>query len=121
MSNVEQISAATRDALGPEASIDYIDDQLLAEYEASLREGTAETVGPPSEAHGSPEARTTVRLGNSLAIIGSDSMYKTNGAGQPCGTGLIEHVRGAVSVHGDPIESCPRGVTGYRYTFTFSK
>lgn len=119
MNDVEQVAAATQKMLGPDVSVDHIDVSLIEEYEKCLQDGTAEEVDASSNADVSPEARTRVLFGNHPAFLGTDFMFKSNGAGQPCGSGFVLHATGWQSIQQDRVENCPGHFPGYKFTFTY--
>jgi hypothetical protein len=119
MSDLEQVITATKEALGSDVSVAHIDEALLREYEVALQEETAKEVEAPDEADASPEARTKVLFGNHPVRRGDDFMFKSNGAGQPCGTGFVLHVKGWQSIAQTQVEMCPGHFPGYKFTFSY--
>lgn len=126
MADIEQVKQATREVLdNDDDSLDYVDDELIAEYEglpagegvvvvradgSSASEDDIAEIGPES---------TKTYYGNHAMRLGTCFYWKTNGVGQPCGSGFTGKACNWRSVQATQIQLCPGGFWGYRFTFTY--
>jgi hypothetical protein len=127
--NAEEVRRAT-EALG-EGDLRYINDDLIAQYrqafadagdadiEARDESGSKATApDPEAGAEAMPEATKTY-YGNHYARLGTCFYWKTNGVGQPCGSGFTVKACNWQSVNVTRVSTCTGGFDGYRFVFTY--
>lgn len=124
--SIERIREET-EALG-EGGIDWINEELVAEYQQQFPEGPAGDVeardesgqsAAAPEVEGEAVEATRVYYGNRYVRIGSCFYWTTNGVGQPCGWGFRVRACNWRSVSVTRIASCAGGYAGYRFVFTY--
>lgn len=129
MDNADEVRRET-EALG-ESDLTYINDELIAEFRQAFadsgegdiearNESGAMAVAPDPDAGDAamPEATKTY-YGNHYLRLGTCFYWKTNGVGQPCGSGFTMRACNWRSVSATRVSTCSGGFAGYRFVFTY--
>ena len=127
MSEADQVREATRSTLdlGADADLSYITDALITEYKRfkgspkgmSVQRADGTAADPAAAA--TITAATATYYGNHPARIGTCLYWKTNGVGQPCGTGFVVKACNWKTAAQTWVTACSGGYAGYRFAFSY--
>jgi hypothetical protein len=129
MADTEQVKQETRELLQADENdpLDHITDELITEYEGLVGEADSGVLVVRADgsqaadediAEAGPES-TKVYYGNHSMRLGTCFYWKTNGVGQPCGSGFTAKACNWRSVQATQLQLCPGVFWGYRFTFTY--
>jgi len=105
MASLEDVRSATADLLGAlEGGLDYLSQDLLAEYESHQDDAEVDLT------------TATIRYGNRVAQIGSCVYWKSSAVGGMCGD-VVNHVCFR-SVGWSYESKCPAGYWGLKLTIS---
>lgn len=124
---VEEARSQTSAALGlPEAELEHITQELIDEYEAMASSGDGNLSAWRADGSAAAEKDvadvvegTATYYGNHPMRLGTCLYWKTNGVGQPCGSGFTVKACNWRSAAQTVISSCGGGFNGYRFTFSY--
>jgi hypothetical protein len=126
MATLNEIRTATRETLElAENEVAFIDQGLVDEYEAlpasmggEVEVWRADGSTVLSAEVGEVVEGTATYYGNHPARIGSCLYWKTNGVGQPCGSGFTARACNWRTAQQTVVATCSGGYLGYRLTFS---
>jgi surface antigen len=128
VNRVDIAREATREIFGlpRDADLDYITEDLIDEYaglvevaDASVSARRSDGSAATTEEIGEVVESTATFYGNHPMRLGTCLYWKTNGVGQPCGSGFTAKACNWKSAAQASITSCPGGFSGYRFTLTY--
>jgi len=125
VAELEQIRQETRAVLelGDDVDLNYITEELVAEYQRVAGEGrivvVAEDGSPASEsAIGESTESTATYYGNHPMRLGTCLYWKTSGVGAPCGTSFTGRACNWKSASQTQVSWCGT-YAGYKFVFSY--